>query len=98
LIVVTGKSGSGKSTLLSYIRNNGSNVLILDDFVHELYKFGNIGYEEILKNFGKEFVTKTKVNRNKLRKLLFNDELALKKVNKIMHKIVSQKLNSLEGT
>jgi dephospho-CoA kinase len=98
LIVVTGKSGSGKSTLMHYLIKNGANTLILDDFVHEIYKFGNIGYEKILSHFGRQFVTKTSVNRNKLRRIVFSDKNELEKINNIIYEIVSQKLKSLEGT
>ena len=93
-ICITGKIGSGKTEASKILIKNGYDVLIMDQYVHEIYKFNKTGYKQIKKHFGQQFVNETEVDRKKLGKLVFSDKKSLNKLNKIMIPIMKKKIES----
>lgn len=93
-ICITGKIGSGKTEASKILIKNGYDVLIMDEYVHEIYKFNKIGYKQIKKHFGQQFVNESEVDRKKLGKLVFSDKKSLDKLNKIMIPIMKKKIES----
>jgi len=90
LLGVTGYLGSGKSTALNYFEKHGYFVIDADKVVHELYEPGKDGWRKIKDFFGEEFLVKGKgkVNRPKLRKVVFNNTAKLKILEKLVQPVV----------
>jgi dephospho-CoA kinase len=68
----------------------------MDEYIHKIYQRSQIGYQYILKKFGRKYVSQHAVNRPALRKLVFNDSQALRKLNHIMIPLMQEKLVSLK--
>lgn len=96
LVCITGKSGVGKTTATQYIKKLRFNTWIADEYVHEIYQYGNIGYLAIKKAFGNEYVNSKEVDRKKLGLLVFNDIKSLKKLNQITLPLIKNKLLELK--
>ena len=90
IIGVTGYLGSGKSTALSFLEKHGFYCIDADKIVHDLYEPGNDGWVKVKDFFGEEFLTKRngRVNRSKLRRVVFNNAYKLKILEKIIHPLV----------
>lgn len=90
LLGVTGYLGSGKSTALKYFKKHGFFIIDADEVVHELYEPGKDGWRKIKDFFGEEFLRggKGKVNRPKLRKVVFNNTAKLKILEKLIQPVV----------
>ena len=77
----------GKTTVSNMFRDLGVQVWCADNEVNELYKTKGAA----TKVFSKEFpsvVTKTGVDKKKLRNLIHNDNAILKKVERIVHPLL----------
>jgi len=100
VIVITGSIGTGKSTAVYFLKKLGFTVLDSDKIVHEGYNRGSTLYKKILDHFGEEILTKDKtIDRQKLSKIVFNDEEKLEKLNSIVHGYVYEKLkDGVENT
>jgi dephospho-CoA kinase len=98
IVCVTGKSGAGKTEVIKTLKNCGFITLVMDDYIHEIYKKNNIGYKLIFQNFGKTFVNKEEVDRKKLGKYVFSNEKALNLLNKIMIPIMQNKIEQMRKT
>lgn len=96
LICISGFSGSGKTEFLSCLSKKGCNTFSVDEYVHSIYKKNNIGYEIIKNNFGVEFVNDQEVDRPKLRDLILNDNDQKLLLEKLMNKIIFNKLSELK--
>lgn len=93
VIVITGSIGTGKSTVVNIIKNMGFVVLDSDKIVHEGYNKGNELYYGVVNSFGKEILNEDEtINRQKLGKIVFNNEDRLKELNRIVHVYVIEKL------
>lgn len=96
IICITGDIGSGKTTLLEHLAKQGYFTFNMDNYIHDIYVKGQIGYQAILKNFGKQFVNNEAVDRNKLKEIINQDNRNLQKLNKIMFPIIQQKIRELD--
>lgn len=93
VIVITGSIGTGKSTAVNSIKRFGYQVLDSDKIVHDGYNKGEDLYYKVVERFGKEILNEDEsINRKKLGKIVFNDEVSLKDLNKITHTHVIQEL------
>lgn len=90
LLGVTGYLGSGKSTALKYFKKHGFYIVDADEVVHELYDPGKDGWRKIKDFFGEDFLIKGKgrVNRPKLRKVVFNNTAKLRILEKLIQPVV----------
>lgn len=96
VIVITGGIGTGKSTVVNIIKNLGFLVLDSDKLVHEGYNIENDLYYKVIKRFGKEILNEDNtINRQRLGKIVFNNNQDLKDLNNIVHEYVRSKL--IEG-
>ncbi len=93
VIVITGSIGTGKSAAVNVIKNLGFQVLDSDKIVHDGYNKGEDLYHKVVDRFGKEILNEDgSISRQKLGKIVFNDEKSLRDLNKITHVHVIQKL------
>lgn len=96
VIVITGGIGTGKSTVVNIIKDLGFIVLDSDKLVHEGYNIGNDLYYKVIKRFGEEILNEDNtINRQRLGKIVFNNNEDLKDLNSIVHEYVRCKL--IEG-
>lgn len=93
VIIITGSIGTGKSTAVNILKQMGYEVLDSDKIVHEGYNVGEEIYNNVLNYYGDAIINNDKtINRQKLGKIVFNDEKSLKKLNEIVHASVFNKL------
>ena len=97
LLGVTGYLGSGKSTALKYFEKHGYLVIDADQVVHQLYEPGKDGWRKIKDFFGEDFLVKGKgkVNRPKLRKVVFNNTAKLKILEKLVQPVVFNEIRKM---
>ncbi len=84
---MTGSIAMGKTTVSNMFRDLGVQVWCADNEVNELYKKNGAA----TKVFSKEFpsvITKTGVDKKKLRNLIHKDNAILKKVERIVHPLL----------
>ena len=86
IIGITGSFGSGKTTIANIFRNYGFKVINVDRLYHNIYN------KPLLKiQLKKEFNT---TNRNKIKKIVFNNSQRLKKLNKITHPMIIKEIKN----
>ena len=91
IIAITGSIGCGKTFLANIIRSLGYVVYDADKWVKYLYyrpAFLNV----IKQSFPKVFDNDGSFNKRKLRNLVFNNTNELKRLEKIVHPFLKQKL------
>ena len=91
IIAITGSIGCGKTFLANIIRSLGYVVYDADKWVKYLYyrpAFLNV----IKQSFPKVFDNDVSFNKRKLRNLVFNNTNELKRLEKIVHPFLKQKL------
>lgn len=87
-IGITGSIGMGKTTVSLMFKKNGIKVWNADSEVHKLYKNGNEGYKKIISIFP-QLMDKTEINRKKLSNLIRQKKIDLKKIEEVIHPLVS---------
>lgn len=92
VIVITGSIGTGKSTAVDIIKEFGFTVLDSDKIVHEGYNIGSELYYKIINHFGKDILKDDEIDRQKLGKIVFNNDKKLNELNNIVHSYVYDKL------
>ena len=79
---ITGIFGSGKSTVALLLSKKGYKHINLDKLGHTIL---NKQKSKVVKEFGKEILTKNKIDRRKLKDIVFCNPKKLKRLNKIIH-------------
>ena len=92
IIGITGGIATGKSTIVKYLLRMGNIIIDADKISREIIEEKEI-IEKIVDEFGKEIIKSKKIDRPKLRELVFNDEEKLKKLNAITHPAILNKIN-----
>lgn len=91
ILGLTGTSGSGKSTVSSIFANLGATIVDADKIYAELLLNHRPMIDEIANNF--DVITDGKIDRKKLRDIVFIDKNKLILLNKITHKYVLQTIS-----
>ena len=96
VICITGKIGSGKSTVARLLSERlGWRVIDVDGIGHEILERDDVK-EKIVEIFGENVVRCGRVDRSRLRKIVFEDEDNLKRLEKLLHPLmVEEILNEL---
>ncbi|MFV1996503.1 MAG: dephospho-CoA kinase [Acidiferrobacterales bacterium] len=88
---LTGGIGSGKSTVASLFADKGIPVIDADVITRELVEPGEAALNEISETLGKEFISEDgRLNRARLREVIFNDEVSRKHLEVILHPRVAE--------
>ena len=86
LIGLTGGIASGKSTVADILRRLGAAVVNADVLAREVVEPGQDAWQEIVNTFGAEVLQADKsLDRQRLRKIIFDDPDARKKLEAIIH-------------
>ena len=91
IIAITGSIGCGKSFLANIIRSLGYVVYDADKWVKYLY-YRPVFLKVIKQNFPEVFDANGTFNKRKLRNLVFNNNQELKRLEKLVHPFLKQKL------
>jgi dephospho-CoA kinase len=95
IIGLTGGIGSGKSAAADLFNNLGIDSIDADDLAKDSLNISSQGYKLFIKEFGKKYLDENKnINRELLRKDIFNDPVAKLKLENIIHPIVRAGIQS----
>jgi dephospho-CoA kinase len=67
------------------LRELGAEVLDADEAAHAVYEPGGPAFDEVVREFGTEYVRDGRIDRKRLGELVFNDEDARLRLNAIVH-------------
>jgi dephospho-CoA kinase len=67
------------------LRELGAEVLDADDAAHAVYEPGGPAFDEVVREFGPEYVRDGRIDRKRLGELVFNDPAARLRLNAIVH-------------
>ncbi|MBI1993144.1 MAG: dephospho-CoA kinase [Deltaproteobacteria bacterium] len=83
---LTGGIATGKSTVTSMLRQLGARIIDADELAREIVGPGQEAWREIVEAFGSEMVRADQtIDREKLRKIIFADPQARKRLESITH-------------
>jgi dephospho-CoA kinase len=86
VIGLTGGIACGKSTVASLLRQRGAEIVSADEIAREIVAPGTEAHDEIARTFGPEILHPDgTVDRARLRRKIFADESARKKLEAITH-------------
>lgn len=86
LIGLTGGIATGKSTVAAMLDELGAKIIDADELAREIVEPSQEAWQDIVADFGAEILQQDKtINREKLRKIVFKDETARKRLESITH-------------
>ena len=89
IIGLTGGIGSGKSSAAALFEDIGVDLIDADDLARDSLSINSEGYKLFIEEFGDKYLDENKnINRELIRKLIFNDSDAKSKLENIIHPIV----------
>ena len=89
IIGLTGGIGSGKSAAAALFEDIGVDLIDADDLARDSLSINSEGYKLFIEEFGDKYLDENKnINRELIRKLIFNDSDAKSKLESIIHPIV----------
>jgi dephospho-CoA kinase len=90
---LTGGIGSGKSTAAALFAGHGVPVIDADKIARQLVVPGRTAYKQVLKTFGSDIVdTGGRLDRNRLRHIVFADPEQRKRLEAILHPLVRREI------
>ncbi|MFH2028299.1 MAG: dephospho-CoA kinase [Nanoarchaeota archaeon] len=88
---ITGIFGSGKTTVAKHIAKKGYKHINADQIGHKLLDKTKIK-SKIIKQFGKQLLTNNKIDRRKLKNIVFYNNKELIKLNRIIHPYIIKEI------
>jgi len=86
LIGLTGGIAAGKSAVATMLQRLGAKIIDADELAREIVEPGQEAWREIIAAFGREIIRQDQsIDREKLRKKVFEDEQARKRLESITH-------------
>src|SRR3989442_14734319 len=85
VIGLTGGVGSGKSTVAEMLRELGAEIIDADEATHAVYEPGSLGFDAVVREFGRGVVTGGRIDRARLGELVFRNADARHQLNSIVH-------------
>ena len=83
---LTGGIASGKTTVCRLFEAKGCTIIDADVVGHNLLLRGQVGYEPVVKAFGRGILGETgEIDRGKLGELVFSDRNLLDQLNRLLH-------------
>ncbi|MDO8472528.1 MAG: dephospho-CoA kinase [Dehalococcoidia bacterium] len=96
LIGLTGGIGSGKSTVGQILVELGTIYIDADKIGHEVYLPGTPGWNMVISAFGENILGPDReVDRKKLAAMVFSDKQRLDKLNKIVHPLIREQIETM---
>ncbi|OGP88562.1 MAG: dephospho-CoA kinase [Deltaproteobacteria bacterium RBG_19FT_COMBO_43_11] len=86
---LTGGIACGKSTVADMFIKRGAHIIDFDNLAHEVQKPGRAAWEKVAQYFGEDILLPDKnIDRNKLAKIVFENNEKLNALNQIVHPYV----------
>jgi dephospho-CoA kinase len=96
---ITGGIGSGKTTVCKIFETLGIPVFYADEVAKQIMVTDKVLVNGIKQTFGQEsYFGDGSLNRQQLSKIVFNDEVQLKKLNALVHPAVFRAFDVWEST
>ena len=93
-VALTGGIGTGKSTVTSKFHALGTPIIDSDIISRSLVEPGKPCLDAIIGEFGKNILDlRGEIHRRKLRKIIFNDSEAKKKLENILHPVIYKEID-----
>lgn len=93
---LTGGIGAGKSTVADLFSKRGAVVIRSDELARQVIEPQTPGFKQVTSRFGNEIVNEEgSIDRAKLAQVVFNDDVALKDLENIIHPLVRERTNQL---
>ena len=93
---LTGGIGAGKSTVADLFSKRGAVVIRSDELARQVVEPETPGFKQVTSRFGNEIVNdEGSIDRAKLAQVVFNDDVALKDLENIVHPLVRERTNQL---
>jgi dephospho-CoA kinase len=90
---LTGGIGSGKSTAAALFAGHGVPVIDADEIARQLVTPGQPAYEQVIRTFGSGIVaTNGRLDRDRLRRIVFADQEQRKRLEAILHPLVRREI------
>lgn len=90
---LTGPIGCGKSTIAAWLDELGAVVIDADDVAREVVEPGTPGFDQVVAAFGRQLVRDDgSLDRAALGRIVFNDSVALRRLEAIVHPAVRPKI------
>lgn len=94
VVGVFGAMGAGKTVVLDMLNNLGAVAIRADDVSRELLQPRSDICRDIRRAFGDEYFDNDRLRRAKLGRLIFQDEAARKRLNRIMYPAMKEALGT----
>ena len=91
---ITGSFGTGKTAVAKLLARQGAKVLDPDEIAHRLIAPRGTCYPTIVRQFGKGILTRGRIDRRKLARIVFADPRKLKQLEKIIHPAVGREVRA----
>ncbi len=91
-IGLTGGIASGKSAASDQFGKLGIPIIDADIIAREVVAPHSQGLKQLVKTFGESILNGDKLDRAKLRAIVFNDSDSLKQINAILHPLISKEI------
>lgn len=91
IIGLTGGIAVGKSSVSDYLRKMGAEIIDTDKISSDIIEDRKI-INNIVEEFGENILSGKKINKKKLRKIIFENSEKREKLNKIMHPSILEKV------
>lgn len=89
VVCLTGGVASGKTAVSDYWKQQGLSVVDTDVLAREVVEPNTVGLELIIKAYGSDILEQDgRLNRKKLRAIVFDDENQRKRLNSIVHPLI----------
>ena len=99
IIGLTGGIGSGKSAAAAIFKDLGIDSIDADDLARDSLKINSKGYELFINEFGEKYLDENKeINRELLRRDIFNDPVTKLKLENIIHPLVRSGIKAFINT
>lgn len=86
VIGLTGGIGNGKSEVSQVLSELGAKIVDADKLAHEVYEPETVGWQEVVEVFGESVLNGDgRIDRKKLAGIVFGENDALEKLNRIVH-------------
>jgi dephospho-CoA kinase len=85
VIGVTGGLGTGKSTVAAMLARLGAKVVDADKIARRLLNPDEACFGPVVRMFGRDILTRGRVDRKKVARVVFRDPARLKKLERVIH-------------
>ena len=93
---LTGGIGAGKSTVADLFSKRGAVVIRSDELARQVIEPQTPGFKQVTSRFGNEIINdEGNIDRAKLAQVVFDDDVALKDLENIVHPLVRERTNQL---